>query len=314
MKYLIDHRYKLLQSISSSLQYLETLYQTGESASFKVTLDALQKCIPLIDVMHSTPFGQEENTRIQKVKDGLLHILQLPPDIKEKMQLTQTECGTLLQNLEPFVLSCEDTIDSRKLQIHECLNSLVAYHTQLSRNVKDGSPLPYMQLIANDLSAIKREDLPTDLAQGVEKALATFLALSKAPSQENAEYFDAALKEAIVHFGGTVKESDEKTGALEFLSQQFAKAQKVMSTDEASVEAVQQILRTQEVVDAVIKVTDMEFSSTEMEKIKETLFVSFQNAVLEPGDSYGSRCRMIDLYQLFGHQVHKLLELLKKGG
>ena len=108
--------------------------------------------------------------------------------------------------------------------------------------------------------------------------------------------------------------ADERLETLEFLLEKFTKAQKVMSTDEAAIEQVQNILRTQEVVDAVIKVTDMEFHNTEMDKVKETLFVSFQNAVLEPADTYGSRCRMVDLYQLFGHQVSKLIGLLKQGG
>ena len=314
MKYLIDHRYKLLQSISSSTQYLSSIYKAGESASLKVTLDTLQKTIALLDAMTSTPFGADEQKRIQQVKTQLLQILQLPENLEECIKKVQWECQALLEKLEPFVLSSEDTIESRKLQIHECFKSLHAYNEQFCHCLENKEVLPYMQLVINDLSSIKREDLPEKMQSLVGHTIAAFQTLIQSISAEHANALGTLLLEGISEAGGQPVAPDERLETLEYLAEKFAKAQKVLSTDDTSIESLQNILRTQEVVDAVIKVTDMEFHNTELDKIKETLFVSFQNAVLEPGDTYGSRCRMVDLYQLFGHQVHKLLELLKNRG
>lgn len=174
MKYLIDHRYKTLNSLMFHVHSLVNICKRGQSEQLQPSIELLQKKLPELEAMSSPPFNKEEIEKLGKLKAKVEMLLNLPEDLETVAKEIDGEGKALLQKIDPFTFSLEDTLGVRKSRIVEFLRELQLF---LNTNLLDlegkaKALIDAKQIIKEvlaDISRVKKEQFSERQIKGLQE-------------------------------------------------------------------------------------------------------------------------------------------------
>jgi hypothetical protein len=134
MKYLIDHRYKVLHSIKVTVSSILSICHRGRSKDLNAKLDLLIKLVPDLKAMIAPPFREKMVASLKKLYSDLEDFLLLPDDFEKRGNKLLQAIKPLLHEIDPFHFSEDETPNIRRSQIVELSQNLQIY---LQRNILD---------------------------------------------------------------------------------------------------------------------------------------------------------------------------------
>ncbi len=134
MKYLIDHRYKVIHSIKVTISSILAICERGRSKDLNTKLDLLTKLLPEIKTMMAPPFGEKMNGFLKKLYSDIDEFLLLPEDLDKRGSKIVQAIKPILHDMDPFHFTEDETPNIRRSQIVELAQNLQIY---LQRNILD---------------------------------------------------------------------------------------------------------------------------------------------------------------------------------
>ena len=134
MKYLIDHRYKVIHSIKVTISSILAICERGRSKDLNTKLDLLTKLLPEIKTMMAPPFGEKMNGFLKKLYNDIDEFLLLPEDLDKRGNKIIQAIKPILHDIDPFHFTEDETPNIRRSQIVELAQNLQIY---LQRNILD---------------------------------------------------------------------------------------------------------------------------------------------------------------------------------
>lgn len=141
MEYLFNYRFKLLNSLQVNLTSLLATKESGDGKAFKSTLNEVREWMPHLSVLKSAPFTTQEIGLVKKLEKLLKDMLTLEEDFLSICTKAQKQNAVLLDRIEPFIFSMEDTntdhIISTLEQICSTLEGILLNKKGLATPLKD---------------------------------------------------------------------------------------------------------------------------------------------------------------------------------
>lgn len=134
MKYLIDHRYKVIHSVKITVASILSICERGRSKELQTKLDFLAKFLPEIKTMMAPPFNEKTIGQLKKLHADTEDFLLLEGDLNKKGRKLIQSIKPILSTIDPFHFTDEETPNIRRSQIIELTQNLQA---RLQRHILD---------------------------------------------------------------------------------------------------------------------------------------------------------------------------------
>lgn len=134
MKYIINHRYKTIHSLKVTISSILSICERGRSKDLNSKLDLLTKLLPELKTMMAPPFGEKMNGYLKKLHSDIDEFLLLPDDLEKRGNKIIQAIKSLLQEIDPFHFTEDETPNIRRSEIVELTQNLQIY---LQRNILD---------------------------------------------------------------------------------------------------------------------------------------------------------------------------------
>ena len=316
MKYIIDHRYKKLNAICVHTNTILSICKRGRSNDLATYIKALQDELNDLEPLKSTPFSEKQIQCIEQIEEKSRLFLLLPEDLEKAGLDLLSETEGLMIDIDPFAYSLEDSIGIRKSQLVELAKELQVYiHAHiLSLEGKASSIIDeklIIQDISSDISRINKKALKKVEKVMIDKLLKQNDEYQKEPSLKTTRPFsDLALAAEHVF---SEKKAPYKTLAemIKFLAKVYATSDKNMTSEKESFSKFTSPLRESLVSSAISQLKDLKLNSKPLQTCRENLIFAYENGAVEDGGTFISRCRAIDFYKLFGHELEEFEDLLR---
>ncbi len=192
MKYIINHRYKIIHSIKVVISSILSICERGRSKDLSSKLDLLMKLTPELKVMMAPPFGEKMNGHLKKLHSDVEELLLLPDDFEKKGNKIIQAIKPLLQEIDPFHFSEDETPNIRRSQIVELLQNLQIYlqRTILNLQGRATSLFDEKQVIGemiSELDLISLEPFEEKEKQVMEELFSLYLIYNEEPTLSHAQ-------------------------------------------------------------------------------------------------------------------------------
>ena len=134
MKYLIDHRYKIIHSLKVTISSILSICERGRSKDLNSKLDLLTKLLPELKAMIAPPFEEKMKGFLKKLYMDIDEFLLLPDDLEKRGNKIIQSIKPLLHEIDPFHFTEDETPNIRRSEIVELTQNLQIY---LQRNILD---------------------------------------------------------------------------------------------------------------------------------------------------------------------------------
>ncbi len=199
MKYIINHRYKIIHSLKVTIGSILSICERGRSKDLNSKLDLLTKLLPELKTMMAPPFGEKMNGYLKKLHSDIDEFLLLPDDLEKRGNKIIQAIKSLLQEIDPFHFTEDETPNIRRSEIVELTQNLQIY---LQRNILDlqGKATSLIdekatiKEIINELILISLESFDEKEKQTIEELFAIHLVYQ---SETNLLHAGLLLKQAI---------------------------------------------------------------------------------------------------------------------
>ncbi len=164
MKYLINHRYKVINSLIVEISQLIELADRGDSAAFPSQIERLIKRLPDLHRMASEPFNEKVIHEIKEIEQRLEALLHLPDNFPLKAEELLKSCSHLLPSIDPFLFDDVDPLKERREKIANYAGELLIYlNASISSLQGESNPIVDLNAIIatifHDLSTISTAHL-----------------------------------------------------------------------------------------------------------------------------------------------------------
>lgn len=127
MKYLLDDRYKKIHSVIVTVNSISHVCRRGQSKELFPYLTQLQSHLEGLDVLKSIPFHQDQIQMVSSIEDSIRLFLHLPENLLEEGEHLVEQCKKLLETIDPFTFSFDDSVGIRRSQVVEFTKELQMY-------------------------------------------------------------------------------------------------------------------------------------------------------------------------------------------
>ncbi len=315
MKYLIDARYKKLHKICIQTNAILAICKRGRSLDFPIALRALEEEIHDLEILKSPPFTKEQIKQIDRIEDDAKDLLLLPENLDEIGEKLLEKAEQLLIEIDPFTLSLEDSIGVRKAQMVEYTKELQIYlqahilHLEgKATSIIDEKLI--VEDITSDIRRIEKKEMKTLERNIVDKILKSNEVYQKKPTKETARDYLKIAIDAEHLFRGAKVPYKTLSELVKYLMKAYQQADKKMTSEKEAFAKFTAPLRHPSIVNAVSKLKEIKLNAKPLMTARENLLFAYENAALEDGVSFISRCRAIDFYKLFGNELDEFDDLL----
>jgi hypothetical protein len=206
MKYIINHRYKVLHSIKVTVSSILSICERGRSKDLSVKLDSLMKLVPEIKIMMAPPFGEKMNGHLKKLHSDVEEFLLLPDDFEKRGNKIIQAIKPLLQEIDPFHFAEDETPNIRRSQIVELAQNLQIYLQRTILNLQGRATSLFDEKhvigeMIGELDLISLEPFDEKEKQTVEELFSLYLVYNAEPILSHAQmlltqaiYVESAFK------------------------------------------------------------------------------------------------------------------------
>lgn len=317
MKYIIDSRYKKLHKICVQTNAILAICKRGRSLDFPIALRALEEELFDLEPLKSPPFTREQIAQVDSIEEDAKELLLLPENLEELGEKLLEKAELLLIEIDPFTFSLDDSLGVRKAQIVEYTKELQIYlqahilHLEgKATSIIDEKLI--VEDITSDIKRIEKKQMKTPERQIVDQILKSNEAYQNKPNQENARNYLQVAIDAEFFFRGNKTPYKSLSELVKYLMKVYQEADKKMTSEKEAFPKFTAPLRHPSVANAVSKLKDIKLNSKPLMTARENLLFAYENAALEDGGSFISRCRAIDFYKLFGNELDEFDDLLSE--
>jgi len=316
MKYIIDYRYKVINSLLVTTNWVLSSYDRGKSDEFSKSLESLSDQLPPLSELMSPPFNPIQITELEKLKQSVSSFLQLPDNFQEEGSLLKAQLKTFLNEIDPFSLSYEETIENRKGQILELIKDLQIY-IEISILSLEGQATSLIdekaliQDITSEIKNIENSDFETLELETLSDLIVASEEHLKNPNFENAREFLLQTLKVEKLFHKNFEETITPSEIICLLHETFTMVQEEVSDKEESYELFTQVMNNEAVQILLHELSNISFGEPVQDQMLINALLNYEAAIAEDGETEFSRYKAIDHYKIFGEELQKLYQFLE---
>ena len=315
MKYLIDHRYKKLNAICIHALSILSTYKRGRSQDFSAYLQALHEELQEIEPIKSTPMTTEQIGLVESIEMAAQKFLLLPENFEEAGFELIEKSQLLMSEIDPFTLTLEDSVGVRKSRLVELSLEIQTYIEAhiLHLEGKASSIIDEKLIIQDSVSDIKRietGELKKEEIEMIDKLIDQNLLYQKESNLSTTHTFSLLALEAERLFRGNNSPYNNLWDLVQYLLKTYNEIAELVSSEEDAFSEFTGPMRAPPMIKAIKTLKDLKLNSKPLMTSRDHLLFAFENALIEEGETFISRCRVVDYAKLFGHELREFTELL----
>lgn len=317
MKYIIDARYKKVHKLCVHINAILSICKRGRSLDFGISLKNLQNELQDLEALKSPPFTKEQIAHVEEIEEKANELLLLPDDMEEIGEKLLEKSERLLIDIDPFTYSLDDSLGVRKAQMVEYTKELQIYlQAHILHLEGKQTSIIDEKLIVEDITAdirrIDSKEMKTDERKIVDKILKSNKTYQKKTTLDNARNYLQIALDAEHLFRGNKAPFKTLNELIQYLLKVYQDADKKMTSDKKAFATFTSPLRHPSVANAMNKLKDLKITSKPLISSRDNMLFAYENGALEDGETFISRCRAIDFYKLFGHELDEFDDLLRE--
>ncbi len=315
MKYLIDHRYKKLNAIRMHTLSILSTYKRGRSEEFSPQILALHEELQEIKPIKSAPLTPEEIAMAESLEKTAHEFLLLPQNLEEVGRELLEKTQLLMSKIDPFTYTLEESVGVRKSRLVELTQEIQtyieSYMIQLEGNatsIIDEKLI--IQDIVSDIKRIEKNELNSKELEMIDKIIKLNIVYQKDPNLSTTQIFSELASEAEHLFRGNTTPYKNLKELIKYLLKIYNEIDTVMTSEKEGFSKFMTPLRSPLVIQSIDRLRDLKLNSKPLMTSREHLLFAYENALLEDGATFISRCRAIDFTKLFGYELRDFDDLL----